>query len=675
MPVTTRYRLSIFLGAFLLFLVQPMSGKMVLPRFGGGPGVWTACMLFFQILLLAGYAYSHWITVRLPRGTQGLLHAALIVAAVLCLPLFIRRVTPPSTGDPVWAILLMLGATVGLPYFLLSSTAPLLQAWYWSEMAAPPYRLYALSNAASFLALLSYPVLVEPWITLRTQTWIWSILYVGFAVLTIWLALEGRAESPVNEPADEHAEPQEAGRPIYWIALSACGSALLLAATNHMCQEVAIIPFLWVVPLALYLLTFMLAFDRPVWYRPQFFALLAAILVPLDCWMMTLIRPRPFWQELAADALTMTVCCMICHGELARSRPHARRLTSFYLAIAAGGALGGVFVAVVAPRVFVSYRELPLALAATGLLVIFGRRPIFSRASLAVNLAMVLVVTGGVMGAISMDGRTEGGIFAGRNFFGTLRVSEDVLGQRRRRTLVHGRTVHGTEIMEPASLKNWASLYYTNFTAVGMAFDQNPKRFIGTDPKLHVGVVGLGVGTIAALAHPGDTVRFYEINPMVEYVARHQFEYLSTTKGAVEVVLGDARIRLAEEPPQNFDVLVVDAFNSDAIPAHLLTLECADVYRRHLKPDGLLLFHTSTKALNLGPVTRAIADRLGWDVALFSTEVNPGVRAGWVVITKNRMFESNPFVNQGLSDWSGDNRVIPWTDDFTSLLPVLRYSR
>jgi len=652
-----------------------MAGKRVLPPFGGGPAVWTTCMLLFQALLLAGYTYAHLVSTHLPRCAQITLHLALLGASALMLP----RMAQPQTWnlaagsrDPALAILLLLASTIGLPYFMLSTTGPLIQAWA-RDTESSPYRLYALSNAASFLALVSYPFAIEPWISVRHQFWIWSALYLVYVAVTAWCAM--RSSMAFVEP--EKYQPLAALTILYWIALAACGSTVLLAVTNQMCQEVAVIPFLWILPLALYLLTFTICFDHDRWYSRRWWGLALAILVPTACAILAMGIQAPLAAHILVDTLVLVACCMICHGELAQSKPPAARLTNFYLAIAAGGALGGVFVALVAPRVFSDFTEFPLVLAASALLALdawrragafhdFNARPLLVRSvisGLALACAVAMVSAG--EGASDNDLRTV------RNFYGILRISDKDLDDKSiaRRTLTHGRILHGFQYLS-AEKRGWPTTYFGEHTGIGLAMGFHPQ-------SRKVGVIGLGAGTIAAYGRVGDAIQFYEINPAVDELSRDYFTFRRDSMARVTVALGDARVVLDREPPQEFDVLAVDAFSSDAIPAHLLTAECADIYRRHLKPDGVLAVHISNRSLDLSPVVRGLAAHLGWRAALVPSQLDLRygvVPATWVLVSNNQAFWDSPAIQQGVTPWPIDSRPpLVWTDDFTSLWRVLKF--
>ena len=674
--------LTIFLGAFLLFQVQPLMGRYVLPWFGGGPMVWTSCMLFFQVLLVGGYAYAHWLASRRNSRVQSYIHAGLLTLSLLFLPLDPRGIlsNQASSADPSGRILFVLAATIGGPYFMLSATGPLLQRWlHLSEPDQPPWRLYALSNLGSFLALLSYPFAIEPYLTLRAQSWIWSALYVAFAALCGWTAWTLRPVAGKKSASGEEGGPG-ISQILLWAAFAACGSILLLATTNLICQDIAVVPFLWVAPLSVYLLTFVLVFEGERWYHRSRLAVAAGLLVPAGCAIMVAAIAVPAGWQLVVCLGTLFVTCMICHGELARARPAPEHLTSFYLAIAAGGAAGGVFVAILSPRLFTEYSEYPIGLAAACLLgfagwIRTGALADWKSGKLAVRIPLMALLIGAMTSMVTTTAnRNYPAVAKFRNFYGILRVSDEEDSLKREfRELTHGRIRHGFQFFGyPQS--TWPTTYYGPHSGVGIVLNAL------TGPQRRVAVIGLGTGTLAAWGRPGDTFRFYEIDPDVVAVAKNWFTYLKDSKARTEIVLGDARVQLEREltrgdVPQ-FDVIAVDAFSGDAIPLHLLTAECGDVYRRHLAPGGMLLFHISNRLLQLDPVARGLAKHLGWRAVRFASpsDVETGESsATWVLMTANENFLAQPEIGGRESKWSkGEPAPITWTDDFASLWHVLR---
>jgi len=661
------FPVTIFLSAFLLFQVQPIMGRFILPWFGGTPAVWSVCLLFFQAMLLAGYAYAHWL--RRPR-----LHVVLLAASLALLPVIPAR--PEITENPSVRILLLLAATVGAPYFLLSATAPLLQKWSSAERS--PWRLYALSNFGSFLALLSYPFLVEPYVRLRAQAWVWSGFYVTFTLLCGWVAW------PVGQAILSPATEEDSSRPplltiLFWLGLSAAGSTLLLATTNIVTQDIAVSPFLWIAPLSVYLLTFVLAFERDRWYPRLPFAVAAGVLAPVACAVVNAGIGVAIWIQLAVYMATLFAICMVCHGELRYARPQPRHLTLFYLTIAAGGVLGGVFVALIAPRIFTEFNEYPIGLAAACLLGLTGwlrsgAWALWTRSNFAVRIPIMALLLGGLSSTltVTMSGARKAAS-TWRNFYGILRVTDLADPHGAIRELTHGRIKHGSQYLEQA-LRDRPTSYYGPHSGVAMALNALPKG-----PR-KIAVIGLGTGTMAAWGRPGDLIRFYEINPLVQTIATTWFTFLPDSRAKTEVVLGDARIQMDQDLDRElsvFDMLVVDAFSSDAIPMHLLTSQAADIYRKRLAPGGLLLFHISNRSLNLEPVTRGLAQHLNWNAAQILADDNPSTGedgSNWVILTENLDLLQN--ITQGAPHvgWTDPKRKpILWTDDFASLWHVLKW--
>src|SRR3954468_19295695 len=539
------YAATIFLSSFLLFLVQPLIARLILPWFGGSAAVWTTCMLFFQLLLLGGYAYAHGLG-KVSGRRQPIVHTVLLLAALATLPIMPAEHWKPTGGEqPVVRILLLLGATVGLPYFLLASTSPLIQAWF--SRARPsenPYRLFALSNLASLIALLGYPFVVEPWLTAGGQVNVWSWLFATFAVLCAFVAWR-TPQAVVHEASAEAALPIAADY-VRWLALSAAGSVMLLSVTNHLTQNVASVPLLWLLPLPLYLATFIIAFQGKGWYQPRFMWPLALIALGGMSWLLVDADYHyDLKLQLGVFLPGLFIGCLFCHGELYRSRPAPRHLTAFYLVISAGGAIGGLLVAVVAPLVFNGYYELGVGLTALALLASF-RLMSAGRVAYALGLLVLL----GVAGSAAYDGfRSQKDVLVStRSFYGVLRVKEyGVPGDTSHlRRLVHGTIMHGEQYMEPG-MRDLLTTYYTEPSGIGAAIASKQNH------PVRVGVVGLGTGTIAAYGRKGDVFRFYEIDPHVLEIARRDFTFLGDSAAKIEVALGDARLSLEREPPENFD--------------------------------------------------------------------------------------------------------------------------
>lgn len=676
---------TIFLSAFLLFQVQPMIGRLVLPWFGGGPAVWTNCMLFFQSVLLAGYAYAHWLGSRRNHRLQAGVHTALLAASIAFLPLATNPDSwkPSAAGDPSTQILVLLAGAIGVPYLALSSTTPLLQRWF--HAARPdesPWRLYALSNAGSFLALLSYPFVIEPFLRMQVQSWIWSALYVVFATLCVWVAWKALAAAPATAPVDSipYLRPTWIDV-LMWLALSMCGSLLLLGTTNQITEEIAVFPFLWVAPLAVYLLTFILTFESDRWYKRGMFGALAGVFAPATCAVVVLSVAIPVWRQLAIYLLALFATCMLCHGELARSKPAPRFLTAFYLAVSAGGALGGIFAALIAPRIFREYTEFLIALgAACGLgflaWIRSGALQNWTGRNFAVRVPMMAMLFGAVTSLFAAFTNVQPSRESLRNFYGILRVNEASDQNGRFRRLIHGRIQHGFQYLD-ADKKSRATTYYGPHSGAALAIESLPH------PR-RIAIVGLGAGTLATWGRAGDQYRFYEINPNVVTLARKWFTYLSDSQAAVEIVLGDARVQLENERKagrsHDFDVIAVDAFTSDAIPTHLLTAECGELYRDRLAPGGILALHISNRSLDLEPVTRGLAKHLGWQARMVLVvpdliEKNTNGESGsrWVLLTENADTLAKAGIRNTLIGWSSPQAsALEWTDDFLSLWQVLK---
>ena len=663
------YAATIFLSSFLLFLVQPLIARLILPWFGGSAAVWTTCMLFFQLLLLGGYAYAHGLG-KLRGRAQPVLHTVLLVAAIATLPVMPAEHWKP-TGDeqPVVRILLLLGATVGLPYFLLASTSPLIQAWF--SRARPsgnPYRLFALSNLASLIALLGYPFVVEPWLTAREQVDVWSWLFAAFAVVCAFVAWRTPQAAPAQ--AAEAAAPMAGRDYVRWLALSATGSVMLLAVTNHLTQNVASVPLLWLVPLTLYLATFIIAFEGKGWYQPRLLWPLVLIALVAMAWLLLDIDYHyNLALQLGVFLPGLFLACLFCHGELYRSRPAPRHLTTFYLLVSAGGALGGVLVAVVAPLVFSGYFELGAALAAVALLATlrFGAA---GRAAHALSLLVLL----GVAACATYDGfrHQRDVLVAKRSFYGVLRVKEyGVPGEESHlRRLVHGTIMHGEQYMGATSRRQ-PTTYYQRTSGIGAALESKQ------DHPIKVGVIGLGTGTIAAYGRPGDVYRFYDIDANVIHIARTDFTFLGDSGAKVEIALGDARLTLEREQPEGFDVLAVDAFSSDSIPVHLITREALATYLRHMKPDGIVAFHVSNRFLNLIPVVARIAKELNVHATLVSDDPDEDddrrSRSDWVLVSRDEKALAAPAIATAGGEPAEDRpEWRTWTDDYSNLIQILK---
>jgi hypothetical protein len=626
---------------------------------------------------------------------QGYLHLILLTVAVGNFP-----VTPSparwklAPGDlPTLKILLLLLATIGIPYLILSATAPLVAHWFVRSFPGnPPYRLYALSSIGSLMALLSYPVVVEPYLTRSEQLMIWEWGFAAFVLCCVWCALHPKfvgetAASVAGMSGESIHEPERPAVPVMlmWLALSACGSAMLLATSNQLCQDVAVVPFLWIIPLTIYLVSFIICYSSDRMNNRLFWGIFLAVTVVVSCRVLSM-APRPgLLIQISVFAASLFAVCMACHGELARSRPHPRYLTVYYLIMATGGAMGGIFVTVLAPFLFKNFWEYPLALTASCLLAVFAW---FRSGSLAEGGRWLtgIVITGLVclivFSGSQIFGNGQPTLFKDRNFFGVVRVLWEVDAIGKRMTLSHGRTVHGWQYADPDK-RMLPTSYYGADSGAGLALRFHPRRFAASlqQQTLRVGVIGLGAGTLATFGRQGDYFRFYEINPAVIWLADNLFSFKREGAASIDIIQGDARIVMEAELEQNrrqdFDVLIVDAFSSDAIPMHLLTRECFAVYRRHLKADGLLLLHITNDFINLSPVVLAQGQDAGFKSTIFFySPVNASLglfQSSWAAMAMNRDFQNRQEVSSRLVNLADSAVVIkPWTDDFASLWPVLQ---
>lgn len=690
---------TIALSAFLLFLVQPIIAKQILPWFGGSAAVWTTCIVFFQLVLLAGYFYSDLLIRRVAPKRQAIIHTGLLVLSLCLLPIIPSEAFKPTGAtEPVGQILLLLAATIGLPYLMLSTTGPLVQAWFARRYeGVKVYRLYALSNVASLLALAAYPPLIEPHTTGRGQSWGWSAGYAVFAALAAvasWVAV--RQPVRIGAPAlaaaatAEGEKVADAAGPTFkaqmlWLVLAALGSVMLMAVTNHVTQNVASVPFLWALLLAIYLITFILCFDGKGWYRRRVFVVLAGVLsllmlMALSWGLKVKAKTGAYSLTVQRDVLDLSlgvplfaiglfVCCMFCHGELVARKPAPRHLTRFYLMVSLGGAVGGLLVGVVAPAVWSWYWELPLALTLVTLLALGlsrGRLAIFGAGCLCLAVAGFVDYSRHIRkDCISMS----------RNFYGTLRVKATAPDSEEsaRWRLWHGVITHG-EQYRSAKRRQQATTYYSDRSGVArslltMRLQKPPGE------GLRVGVIGLGVGTLAAYGKAGDHFRMYELNPQVVELAHTQFTYLTQSPATIETPLGDARLVLAKETNQMFDLLIIDAFASDAIPVHLITREAINLYRRHMSDEGAIIFHITNHYLDLKSQVRLLADEIGWPVLRVEHDPpksSPLYYSEWVVITRNG------WLLQALRNKDVAEEVVAvpgrriWTDDYNNLFEVLK---
>jgi SAM-dependent methyltransferase len=647
-------------------VIQPIVAKQLLPWFGGAAGVWIACLVFFQTVLVFGYWYAHWSIERLSRKAQVLTHIVLLGFSTLALWLLGGAQSHAAVVDhPALAALRVLAGTIGAPYFVLSSTSPLLQAWYAAtERGNVPYRLFALSNLGSLLALLAYPFAIEPTLDTRVQLEIWRVAYTVSAVACTWVAMNAWQGSIARQRGQTRRGFRAGlGRRVTWVLLPACSSMLLLAVTNALCQDIAPVPLLWIAPLTIYLASFIICFDHEGLFRPRIYQ----ISVPLALAALLLIHANPGAGTKLGVPIFLSglfVLCMFCHGQLAELKPESRGLTSFYLSVSFGGALGGMFAGLLAPAIFPDYFELQVAVSiglVLSLRFLFGYRSKSILALYAVEALVLLYIVSG------LDGGTM--VFRGRNFYGALSVREQSGPAGKVRTLYHGGTAHGGQVLTDA-LRSEPGYYYGRESGVGIVL-QSPVA------GRRVGIVGLGVGTVAAYGRRGDYYRFYEINPTVEKLARSWFTFLKDSRATVETVPGDARLSLESEPDQNFDTLVLDAFSGDSVPVHLLTGEAFRCYFRHLKPGGIIAVHVSNNYLNLGTVVVNIAtafDRTALRVVSRGLPERGVLTAEWILVTRKGEFSSE-LERKKLGKVLVPDHARLWTDQYSNIVGVLDWAR
>ncbi len=695
--LTFLFAVAIFLGSFLLFLIEPIAGKKLLPLLGGSAAVWTTCLVFFQTALLGGYLLAHWMATRLRPRAQAVVYSGLLVAALVQSIFSLRSELHASTLHPVLSVFLLLSGLIGLPFLVLSATNPLLQSWFARSFTfagqtgssgspghvVPPYRLFALSNFGSLLALVVYPWLVEPKFSLRAQSSVWLAGF--FLLVTACISIASLRASRAREriasaialptvsggsPSGTDADTPGTRDRILWLLLPACGSVLLCSFTNHLSQNVAAIPLLWILPLIAYLLSFVWAFNGPRSYPRHVMLVLLAIFMGMLGYLLYDTRfSMPLTITIILYCVTLLVACVVCHGELYRLRPSPEHATSFYLLIAGGGALGSVLVGIIAPLTLNGNYELACGFVFTAVmvLVVTWASGIFPRLFWAAAIvgAVALIV-------VQVRHDREDAIVQVRNFYGTLRVTQttEPPDPTYTRMLMHGTIQHGTQIFSD-DLRKTPTSYYAHESGVGLAIDNccigRPRR---------IGVIGLGSGTIAAYGQKGDVIRFYDINPQVEPIARNVFSYIRESGAKIDVVRGDARLSLAAEPPQHYDVLVVDAFSGDAIPVHLLTAEAIQLYLRHLNPGGILAVHVSNLFLNLPPVVQEEAEHAGLHSLLVSSPDDDDVGAyssDWVLVTADQDFLARKEIAEAGAPINQIASLRLWTDDYNSLLPLLKH--
>ena len=690
------FSISIFLSAFLLFQIQPMIGKFILPWFGGTPAVWSTLMLFFQVLLTGGYAYAYWLIGRVEKRQQSLIHISLTSIAIIILVLlsffWTSPITPDSSwkprdvGSPVLDIFKLLIVSVGLPYFILASNGPLMQAWFTRIFPERSYaRLYALSNIGSLLGLLVYPVLIEPTLSLRLQGWMWSFGFILFGFLAGWVAFQSARKAALAPPRMDSARSVQSpslALMSLWIALSGTASLFLLSVTNQISQEVAVIPFLWIVPLTLYLLSFILAFSGDRGYNRKFYSLLFILSAALTLFvMLNATSLHVYWQIIAYCLLLFSVC-MLCHGELYLLRPTSEHLTTFYLMVSIGGAFGGIFVSLIAPLIFNGYWEffVGLAMAIAILLTVIRAN---STKDIPARARFVFVVFGLVTVMLTLLSTFfSGALYSKRNFYGVIRVRQIMPDGSTEiaNVMSHGITVHGLQFLLGAKSSNIPTTYYVSNAGAGLAILNHPKY--GHDQHMRVGLLGLGVGTLVSYAQPGDIYRLYEINPVVIDLAAgvgDYFSFLSDSEADITVVPGDARIslerELAEGNPQNFDVLVLDTFSSDSIPVHLVTKEAFALYLEHLAPGGIIAAHITNLHLDLQPVFWQLAKNYELSMVRinYAGDSNGGYASHWILLSRDPSLLEIPAIQDRAVDLNGYSTNLKlWTDDYSNLFQILK---
>ncbi len=713
------FALTIFTSAFLLFQVQPLISKQILPWFGGSPAVWTTATLFFQTLLCLGYFYAHALASMTSRKTQARIHVVVLILAALLASRVLpgADLRPESPDSPVLQVLQILGLSVGLPYFCLATTGPLVQHWFTSTAHAQSvFRLYALSNVGSFLALLSFPYVLEPWLEQQQMGHLWTIGFWVFALLCLPVALGAWHNKAETSNASINLGPKTklpVAQRLSWIALPALASLVFIAATDQISHDVAPEPRLWISTLGLYLLTFILTFDHPRWYRPRLFGALTLILLLVTTGMSDIPQWFGFEWDYGVNEVRWShyallfVVCMLCHGELYRRRPvDTRWLTEFYFCMSIGGAFGGLFVTLVATQWFDDYHEWLMALIIAALLATYVLfRTSVPRADVAGRNVrfMRLVPLGGVATAAGMvallvvlqnpwswreihkPDRSEILLDQERNFYGTVSVKEKIYvaqPELNERVFFSGSVTHGQQFLSD-KLRHVPTTYYARDSGIGdtLLWAMSQK------PNLSVALIGLGAGTLANYARQADAYDFYEINPAAVRFAQEWFDNLKSCKAAEQnIVLGDARLRMAQLPKdKRYDVIVLDAFTGGSVPIHLLTREAFQIYANHLKPDGHIAINITNAYLNLYPIVRAQSEVLGMayrhKFQAADDERNIRRNLHFVMTNDQAYLKAHPSVSREVRDDAGriigtDPQDQPglrlWTDQFSSIAPIVK---
>ncbi len=685
MKTKVLFSVSVFLGAFLLFQIQPLIGKYFLPWFGGAAAVWTTCLMFFQLLLLGGYAYAHALQRFAPRRQVVIHHSLLILTVLAGVVLCFVWGSPilPSidwraehAGRPTWNVFRLLLISIGAAYFLLSTSASLLQAWFHRvEPTQSPYLFYIVSNTASLLALLSYPFLIEPVFTLKTQALLWS---GGFFIYVVVCLLASRRVWPILTIESGEPQTNDEKKPGWrqyclWISLAGCGVLALMAITNQMTQDIPPVPFLWILPLVLYLLTYIIAFiDRLCGWQDFYISLMGC--AGLTAWyLMHQGLELDIIKQIAGYGFILFSICLFCHNALYRRKPQPRYLTNFYLSISLGGVLGGIFVAAIAPHLFRQYWEYQLCLIFAALLAVVSvysnRRSVFYKARHA--LWVIVPIFAFFISQKALQ-KKEQSVYMERNFFGGVRVALEYNKCIPIYSLMHGQINHGMQIHHP-KFSARPTTYFTETGGGGLAILNHPKRLSGE--PMRVGLIGMGVGVLAAYGQAGDHYRFYEIDPTVIRLAQDHrwFSYLKDTKAEVEIVEGDGRISLERELTEGsneYDILVVDVFSGDHIPAHILTLEAFELYLSHLANDGVIAINISNRYLDLRPVLWQVRDHYELEGACVYDQGNSRISADSTWVLLSRVPINQEVVRR--STHQAVRTIHPWTDQYSNLLNLLK---
>lgn len=661
---------ALFTSAGLLFWVQPLIAKMLLPLLGGAPSVWNTCMVFFQALLLAGYAYVLVIG-RFRVKTQILIHLPLLILAGTVLPFSISEgllTQLPSHTNPTLWLLKVLTITVGFPFFVLSATAPLLQRWFSHSShssAKDPYFLYAVSNAGSMLSLLAFPFVLEPRWNLGTQSRYWAIGYVLLALLIgiCALLIGGKQSAESEATASTDIERMPLIRRLEWVGLALIPSSLMLGVTTHISTDVASMPLIWIIPLALYLLTFILAFANRQLLTPKITNLLTPAAV-VGLGFIVFLKPQiSVWTVIVLHLVVFFLIAFTCHRRLALSRPSVNNLANFYLCISIGGVLGGIFNALVAPFVFSTALEYPLILTVACLVISGGIAWSKSWLKFALPVLVALLTFGSYLDAKERSLTTQ------RNFFGVWRVSSDEKNEFHR--LKHGSTTHGYQFTDPAK-RCTPPTYYYNEGPVGQIF----QAFDAKPGSNFVGVIGLGAGTLSTYSHAEQQWDYYEIDPAIVAIAQdtRYFTYLSDcSKANTTMILGDARLKMKEAPNGQYGLFIIDAFSSDSIPSHLVTVEALDLYLSKLAPDGLLAMNISNRYLNLEPLLSGLAQEKGLFARIRRDQQFDSATArfssSWVVMARNESTFGSILAD---ARWRPLKGRVVWTDDFSNILDLMK---